>query len=166
MSERTSRVKLPLLVTGQAQKEVTHNEALILLDALVSPVAQSVGATTPPSGPLVGQSWIVGTGASGLWLDHDREIALWTEGGWRFIVPFAGQSAWSIADTMPVQFLGGQWEKGVQNGEIFKVQGTKVVGVRQPAIAGPTGGATVDLEGRIALNAILAALRTHGLIAT
>ena len=38
----TNRLKLPLLYSGQAQKEVTHNEALNLLDVLVNPVAQEI----------------------------------------------------------------------------------------------------------------------------
>ncbi|MBL0914169.1 MAG: response regulator, partial [Sphingopyxis sp.] len=32
---RTARYSLPLLALAQAQKEVTHNEALVLLDAMM-----------------------------------------------------------------------------------------------------------------------------------
>jgi hypothetical protein len=35
MSETTNRLELPFLASGQAQKHVTHNEALAQLDALV-----------------------------------------------------------------------------------------------------------------------------------
>lgn len=37
---------------------------------------------------------------------------------------------------------------------------------QQAAISNPTGGATTDAEARTAINSILAALRTQGLIAT
>jgi len=42
----------------------------------------------------------------------------------------------------------------------------KVVGPRGSAVADASGGATVDTEARTAINALLAELRTHGLIAT
>ena len=32
----TSRLQLPLMAAGQAQKEVTHNEALLLIDSPAS----------------------------------------------------------------------------------------------------------------------------------
>lgn len=36
----TSRWQLPLLAVGQTQKEVTHNEALARVDALLVPAAE------------------------------------------------------------------------------------------------------------------------------
>lgn len=48
----------------------------------------------------------------------------------------------------------------------YKFNGTKVVGAQGAAVADAAGGATVDAEARTALNALLARLRTHGLIAT
>jgi len=42
----------------------------------------------------------------------------------------------------------------------------KVVGAQGAAVADATGGIVVDVEARAALNALLARLRTHGLIAT
>lgn len=48
MADGTDRLRLPLLTAGQAQKEVTHNEALLLLDLLVQASVQSAGLTSPP----------------------------------------------------------------------------------------------------------------------
>lgn len=48
----------------------------------------------------------------------------------------------------------------------YKVDGTQVVTDQQPAIPDATGGVTVDTEARAAINALLAALRVHGLIDT
>ena len=47
-TDLTVRLELPLLVAGQAQKEVTHNEALILVDAAFAPLVDSVGTNAPP----------------------------------------------------------------------------------------------------------------------
>jgi hypothetical protein len=63
-------------------------------------------------------------------------------------------------------FRSGSWEIGKLRGSQVDVDGVKVVGARQAAIAVPSGGSTADLESRAAIDAILAALRTHGLIAT
>ena len=46
----------------------------------------------------------------------------------------------------------------------YKVNGTQVVTDQQPAIPDATGGVTIDVEARAALNTLLAELRTHGLI--
>lgn len=48
----------------------------------------------------------------------------------------------------------------------YEVSGTKVVGAQQAAIPDASGGLTIDTEARAALNTLLAALRTHGLIDT
>ena len=61
-------------------------------------------------------------------------------------------------------FRAGAWEIGTLRGSSLAIDGTKVVGAQEPAIANPSGGATVDAEGRAALGAVLAALRSHGLI--
>ena len=61
----SARLGLPFLAAGQAQKEVTHNEALALIDAGLSPAAETIGVTAPPSAPALGQCWIVGGAPSG-----------------------------------------------------------------------------------------------------
>jgi hypothetical protein len=47
---------------------------------------------------------------------------------------------------------------------VYKVDGVQVVTEQQPAVPDASGGVTVDVEARTAVNALLAALRTHGLI--
>lgn len=49
---------------------------------------------------------------------------------------------------------------------VYRVDGTQVVSNQGAAVADATGGATVDTEARSAINALLARLRVHGLIAT
>lgn len=48
----------------------------------------------------------------------------------------------------------------------FYTGGTRVVASQQGAVPNPTGGATIDVEARTAIDTILTRLRTHGLIAT
>lgn len=48
----------------------------------------------------------------------------------------------------------------------YEVDGVQVVADQQAAIPDAAGGVTVDAEARAAINALLAAVRTHGLIDT
>jgi hypothetical protein len=141
----TPRLALPLLAIAQAQKEVTHNEALALLDLLVQPAVEDGPQADPPVAPVAGQGWIVGAGATGAWTDEDGAIALWTVGGWRFVAPRAGMRAARLSDGAWLRFDGMDWA--------------------EPAmIASPAGGATVDSEARAAIDALILALAGHGLL--
>lgn len=51
-------------------------------------------------------------------------------------------------------------------GTAIELNGTQIIGAQGAAVADATGGVTVDTEARAALNALLARLRTHGLIAS
>src|SRR5687768_10723370 len=61
-------------------------------------------------------------------------------------------------------YRNGAWEVGKLRGSEVAVDGVKVVGTQQAAIPAPAGGSTADVEARAAIGAILAALRSHGLI--
>ena len=167
MSDETSaRLSLPLLQSGQAQKEVSHNEALVLLDLIVQPVVQAVGIDTPPASPAAGECWIVGTSPTGAWTGQAKAIAGWTSGGWRYLAARDGMTAWSLADGAFAQFEGSAWTIGIVRASQLVIGGDSVVGTRHSAIAGPTGGSVIDTQARAAIDLALAALRSHGLIAT
>lgn len=163
--DQSPRLALPLLNAGQAQKEITHNEALALLDLLTQPVVVAVGTNTPPEAPSPGQCWIVGAAPEQAWVGHAQAFAGWTESGWRFCMPTPGMRAWSLAEGGEARFASGGWLVGVAQAARLEIGGVQVVGAQQPAIAGPSGGAMIDAEARGAITAILAALHTHGLIA-
>lgn len=161
----TARWALPLLDAGQAQKEMTHNEAVTLLDLLAGASVVAVGTNVPPGSPLTGQCWVIGAAPTGDWAGHAQALVGWTPGGWRFLTPREGLTVWSAADGCLAMFAGGQWRVGrIAATELF-VGGVRVVGARQAAIAAPTGGAVVDAGARAAIGAVLAALVAHGLIA-
>ena len=163
--DATTRLGLPLLAAGQAQKELTHNEALARLDVAVQASVVAVGVATPPAAPAPGEAWIVGAGAGGAWTGQAGAIAAWTAAGWRFVGAREGMTAWSIADRRDVRYSGGAWTIGELRGSRVTIDGVKVVGARGAAIAAPTGGTTVDKEAPATIGAVLAMLRGHGLIA-
>lgn len=162
--ETTPRWALPLLLAGQAQKELFHNEALVRIDALLHGGAESADQTVPPADPTVGQCWIVAAEPIGAWSGQAGNIACWSEGGWRFIGPRKGLTL-AIADRgHELCHDGDQWRDASLRPDGLYLNESKVIGPRGGAIAGPFGGATVDVEARNTINAMLAALREHGLI--
>ncbi len=54
MTDITDRLALVLIAPGQAQKEMTHNEALARLDIMVQAVVQSVAPASVPASPMLG----------------------------------------------------------------------------------------------------------------
>ncbi|WP_420338219.1 DUF2793 domain-containing protein [Roseibium sp.] len=107
MSE-TIRLALPLLAAAQAQKHVTHNEALLTLDALSQPVVQSRDLTAPPAGNE-GDLYLVAPGATGDWAGRDGELAEWRNGAWAFHVPFEGLTIHLLAEGLDLKFLSATW---------------------------------------------------------
>ncbi len=166
MAETTTRLALPFIIAGQAQKEITHNQALLRLDALVQPAVESVSLDTPPVAPIPGQSWIIGNSPTGVWAGNAGSIASFTEAGWQFVAPLAGMSVWSKADGVFALYAASDWDLGRAPQLGVHIGGDQVVGPRQAAVAGPAGGTTIDVEARVAIDQVLASLRTHGLIAS
>jgi Protein of unknown function (DUF2793) len=163
MALQSDRLKLPLMAAAQAQKEVTHNEALALADIAVQAVVQSVAPATVPASPAIGQCWIVGPSPTGAWAGHAGAIAAWTSGGWRFLAPFEGMAAWSIADAVLVRRGSSAWNVGGLTATTLTIGGTQVVGARQSRVLAATGGGTIDTQARAAIAALITGLEAHGL---
>lgn len=94
MSDTSPLLSLPYIQAAQAQKHVTHNEAIELLDAVTQISLEALDAITPPASAAEGQAWSVGTGATGVWTSHAGKIAAWRGGGWLFVTPYVGWIAW------------------------------------------------------------------------
>jgi len=150
--ERSARWNLPLLTAGQAQKEITHNEALTLLDIAVGASVVALGATVPPERPEPGACWIVGSGASGAWAGKENTLAGWTAGGWRFISPRQGMTARVGTDQRLARYDGTGWVAG------------EPLGAPVPLNVLASGGAVVDTAARDAIEAVHAALAQLGLV--
>ena len=162
--ESTKRLSLPLIMPGQAQKEISHNEALQVLDTLVAAAVEDVATDEPPAAPSTGQCYILGNSPSGEWSAYPGHLAAYTSVGWRFIAPTDGlQVLVKTTGTFAVYGSAG-WETGVVRGSRLLVNNEQVVGERAAAIAEPAGGTTIDAEVRSALGLVLGALRHHGLI--
>jgi len=105
----TPRAALPELSQSQSLKEVTHNMALRIIEALCVGGVESLSVTAPPGSPTDGQIWIVGTSATGAWAGQDKKLAHFTNGAWAF---YAAQASWNFWVTdigMRYRFDGTNW---------------------------------------------------------
>ena len=84
MSDISSNLSMPFIQPNQAQKHVTHNEALRILDVLVQLGVVTDDQTAPPPLPQDGSRYIVADGASGDWAGEDGSVAVFDNGVWRF----------------------------------------------------------------------------------
>ncbi|MFD0859932.1 DUF2793 domain-containing protein [Roseovarius aquimarinus] len=107
MSQSSSRLALPYLQPQQAQKHVTHNEALQRLDYLTQLTVVEYDAVTPPVTPQEGEVWALGATASGVWSGQGGKLAGWFNGGWLFIAP---QEGWRAARGADLRiWTGTEW---------------------------------------------------------
>ena len=104
---------LPFLAAGQAQKHVTLNEALMMLDALVQCAVESRTLAAPPLDPADGQRFVVAGSGAGDWAGQGGTIAVYADGGWRFITPRDGWQAFVRDEGVVLNFLGGAWLPGL-----------------------------------------------------
>ncbi len=94
MSDTSPVLSLPFIQPSQAQKHVTHNEALNLLDALVQTSVRSRSVASPPAAPTQGDMYVVAPGATLEWAGQDNAVAVFN-GVWHFYVPHAGWRVWT-----------------------------------------------------------------------
>ena len=108
--EETTNLKLPLLVPNQSQKEITHNEALVILDNLMNNGVKDKDLTTPPENPSQNDLYIVGVGATGEWEGKDNQLAFY-DNGWRFCQARQGTKYWVIDENCIYVFNMTSWSK-------------------------------------------------------
>jgi hypothetical protein len=141
-----------------------HNEALQTLDFVAAASIEEEPRNDPPPAPAIGACYVVDTLPTGDWAEKPQCMAGFTIGGWRFVTPFEGLSAYVKSNNSWATFRSGGWEVGYLRGTSVVIDGQQVVGSRAGAIASPTGGTTVDSQARTTIDQVLAVLRDHGLI--
>jgi hypothetical protein len=144
LSFETARHRLPLLAVTQAQKELTHNEALMRIDALLHPLIVDERTSPPALTDVdIGKCWLVGNSASSEWFGKSGQIAIWIGGGWRFC---------NAADGMRIRIQADATDRIRSNG----------IWIAAVSIANPANGSVIDNEARAAIIALLEYLRLTG----
>lgn len=109
MPDVSTRLSLPYLMPSQAQKHVTHNEALQKLDALVQLAVEAFDSNTPPELPSAGSVYALGDNPVEEWAGHPNELAAWIDESWLFILPQEGWFALNKVTGGLMRRLGAQW---------------------------------------------------------
>jgi len=105
----TSQFGLPLLAAAQAQKHITVNEALAVIDAVAQLRFLSASLASPPNGAVDGDAYVVAPGATGDWFGEDGNLAISTNGFWRFVTPKAGWQGFNVETGSNQLFDGTSW---------------------------------------------------------
>jgi hypothetical protein len=109
MPDDTTILSLPLILPAQAQKHVTHNEALVALDLIVQLAVIDRTRTDPPALAVPGDRHIVAAGATGDWAGQAGRIALLAETGWQFTQALPGWRAHVLTEGQTAVFDGLGW---------------------------------------------------------
>ena len=108
MSLRTPKLDLPYIAPAQAQKHVTHNEAIRALDALVQLSVTGI-ADSPAENPEEGERYIVGDNPTGVFDGQAQNIAAFQDGAWSFFTPQNGWRAYEQSQESLLVFTGTEW---------------------------------------------------------
>ncbi len=137
MPDTTPILQLPYILPSHAQKHVTHNEAIRVLDVLVQLAVTARNVSAPPASPVQGDRYIVAVGASGGWEGKVGQIALFENGAWQFFAPSEGWTAWVTSEQVLASYNGAAW----------------VSQADAPLIVGQLGiSATADANNRLSLS--------------
>jgi hypothetical protein len=147
----TTQLNLPYIEAAQAQKHVTHNDALRILDALVMLAALDRDLASPPSSPADGDRYLVASGASGAWTGKDGKIAAWQDGAWAFFAPQEGWHLWVADEDILLVFDGASWVGvSTQNAALIGVgttaDATNKLAVSSPAVLFNHAGDSVQMK--------------------
>ena len=105
----TPNLQLPFILAAQAQKHVTHNEAIRKLDAIVNLAVVDRDLAAPPVSPVEGQRYIVAASPTGAWAGQAAKIAAYPDGVWAFYTPIEGWIAWVADEDVLVIWNGTVW---------------------------------------------------------
>ncbi|WP_438752465.1 DUF2793 domain-containing protein [Pararhizobium sp. O133] len=108
MSETTTNLEMPYILPSQAQKHVTHNEALQRLDA-VTQLTVTASLATPPSDPQEGTCYEIAASPTGAWTGKAGKLAFRQDGDWIFIAPREGWRGWFLAEVRMKIHDGSGW---------------------------------------------------------
>ena len=104
-------LKLPYLAAEQAQKHVTVNESLRMLDALVQASVRNSDAIAPPANPSEGERYLLGSSPQGAWAEQGGALAAWQDGAWAFFAPQPGWRIWDEKESALLVYDGARWRR-------------------------------------------------------
>lgn len=142
----TANFRLPYILPAQAQKHVTHNEAIRMLDAVAQASVLDRSLNLPPSAPAEGDRYIVPVGGAGDWAGRDHVLAAWQDGAWAYYDPKPGWLVWVTNESSLVVWAGASWIAATAGGAVTETS----LGDGSHGLLG-VNGAAADAMNRLAV---------------
>jgi hypothetical protein len=120
MANTSSKLGLEFILASQADKHVSYNQAMAILDVMVQLTVKNRTTSVPPASPTIGQSWIIATASTGSWLGLTGHIAVWSDSGWMFIPPKIGLRAWITDEKVLLVYVDGIWKPALSDEQVDK----------------------------------------------
>lgn len=154
MPQISPSLSLPYLQPAQAQKHVTHNEALRILDTVTQLSVTDATLVTPPAQPVEGARYIVNGTGTDAWENHNFDVAIWSDNAWYFATPSVGWRADLAATGDVVRFDGSSWTPVTTSGSSgpIDLQNLPAVGI----------GTTADSTNRLSVSSEATLLNHDG----
>ncbi len=92
--DTSANLNLPFIAPAQAQKHITHNEALLKLDTLIHISVVSRSETAPPDSPAPDARYIIGSDPTGAWAGKAGYLTAYQDQAWAFFEPQMGWTVW------------------------------------------------------------------------
>lgn len=108
--DESANLDLPYIMPSQAQKHITHNEAIARLDAVVQLAVIDRDLASPPGSPADGDRYIVAASATGTWTGWEDSIAGYYAGAWFRLEPREGWLCWIDDEAMLAYWDGSAWQ--------------------------------------------------------
>jgi hypothetical protein len=109
MSDNTTRLNLPYLQASQADKHVTFNEVVSILDGLVMGAITARTVADPPATQSAGARYLLPANPIGAWNGHGGKYAYLQDGTWLFREPKVGWILYVEAEQSLIVFNGSSW---------------------------------------------------------
>jgi hypothetical protein len=106
----STHLKLPFILPGQAQKHITHNEAIVALDTLIQLAVLDRDLNGPPGAPDVNMRYIVGPAPTAEWSGKANQVAAWDGAAWVFHTPEPGWLAFILDENGLLVWSGSAWQ--------------------------------------------------------
>lgn len=148
----TAQFQLPLIAPSQAQKHVTVNEALSVLDCVSQLRVLSASVSVPPAMGAEGDAFLVPVGATDAWAGFDGQLAVRVNGGWRFVTPKTGWQCFNVETGTNLLFDGTEW---LDSTLVATVNGSATTYEIVEVDVALTAGATVTTQPIIPQNALV-----------
>jgi uncharacterized protein DUF2793 len=111
LMDQSPNLTLPYIMAAQAQKHVTHNEAIRELDAIVQLAVKDRDLSSSPVSPANGDRYIVAANATGDWFGKESQIAAFQDNAWVFYAPNEGWLGWVADEGILLAFDGTLWSE-------------------------------------------------------